>query len=408
MQDASLFRTAAIEYKRRGQFSKILTPPHINHVWIMCILMLIALLTSSWLLNRYYIRDQTITGSLQPDRGLLIHRANVLGRIGDIKVSAGERVAVGQVLMTLESMDFMQGGASINTEQLLKLKQRLASLDEQDARTERLANLKLANLNTEYVAAQQQLAHLEVTEADQTTILNIAEKRLSNLRSLMADGHIAKTAVDEAEADLKQLKIQQRRLERDILTAKDNIKHLHNQQLQLPLETETLLANSHQQRLQIKQAILEAEGRAGQIVVAASDGIVDEINVHAGEEVNIGQGLIHLLPAGSNLIGELYIPTYAAGFVEAGQQLKVRYHAYPYQKYGIYHAEIVSMSETPLSDHQQQFFYTAKIKLQDANIMANGRKYALKTGMSFEADVMLSRRTFIEWLFEPLYSLKGG
>lgn len=38
---------------------------------------------------------------------------------------------------------------------------------------------------------------------------------------------------------------------------------------------------------------------------------------------------------------------------------------------------------------------------------AFGKAFDLKSGMLFEADIMLEQRTLIEWLLEPLYSIKG-
>jgi membrane fusion protein len=39
--------------------------------------------------------------------------------------------------------------------------------------------------------------------------------------------------------------------------------------------------------------------------------------------------------------------------------------------------------------------------------MAYGEKQALQTGMQVEADVMLDTRSLLEWIFEPLLSVRG-
>ncbi len=40
-------------------------------------------------------------------------------------------------------------------------------------------------------------------------------------------------------------------------------------------------------------------------------------------------------------------------------------------------------------------------------MQAYGQSFELKSGMLFEADIMLEQPTLIEWLLEPIYSLKG-
>ena len=51
--------------------------------------------------------------------------------------------------------------------------------------------------------------------------------------------------------------------------------------------------------------------------------------------------------------------------------------------------------------------YLVKASLGSNALEAYGKAVALKPGMTFTADVTLSQRTIIEWLFEPLYTLAG-
>ncbi|MFT6437607.1 MAG: membrane fusion protein, partial [Candidatus Azotimanducaceae bacterium] len=41
------------------------------------------------------------------------------------------------------------------------------------------------------------------------------------------------------------------------------------------------------------------------------------------------------------------------------------------------------------------------------SISAYGKAVALKEGMSLKADIVLDRRSLLEWLFEPLLINKG-
>ena len=40
-------------------------------------------------------------------------------------------------------------------------------------------------------------------------------------------------------------------------------------------------------------------------------------------------------------------------------------------------------------------------------LRSSGKPEALKPGMLVDADVLGERRTLVEWIFEPLYSLGG-
>ena len=47
------------------------------------------------------------------------------------------------------------------------------------------------------------------------------------------------------------------------------------------------------------------------------------------------------------------------------------------------------------------------LKLNQQQMVAFGKAFNLKSGMLFEADIMLEQRSLIEWLLEPIYSLRG-
>jgi len=52
----------------------------------------------------------------------------------------------------------------------------------------------------------------------------------------------------------------------------------------------------------------------------------------------------------SALIGRLLIPTSAIGFVESGQEVRVRYDAFPYQHFGVQRARLREVARSVLFD----------------------------------------------------------
>lgn len=56
-----------------------------------------------------------------------------------------------------------------------------------------------------------------------------------------------------------------------------------------------------------------------------------------------------LVPASAALEARLYGPSSAIGFVRPGQQVLLRYDAYPHQKFGRYAGTVTSVSRTTVS-----------------------------------------------------------
>jgi hypothetical protein len=52
-------------------------------------------------------------------------------------------------------------------------------------------------------------------------------------------------------------------------------------------------------------------------------------------------------------------------------------------------------------------FYRVRVELRAQAITAYGKPEPLKPGMLLDADVLGERRALVEWVLEPLYSLKG-
>ena len=54
-----------------------------------------------------------------------------------------------------------------------------------------------------------------------------------------------------------------------------------------------------------------------------------------------------------------------------------------------------------------QTHYVVTITPELDHVMAYGKKEPLQTGMHVDADIWLDRRTLLEWIMEPLYSVSG-
>ena len=51
--------------------------------------------------------------------------------------------------------------------------------------------------------------------------------------------------------------------------------------------------------------------------------------------------------------------------------------------------------------------YPATVDLLGQTIPADARDVPLQSGMLFSADIILERRTLLEWVFEPLFGMRG-
>ncbi|RTL39040.1 MAG: hypothetical protein EKK53_18050 [Burkholderiales bacterium] len=118
----------------------------------------------------------------------------------------------------------------------------------------------------------------------------------------------------------------------------------------------------------------------------------------------------------AELQAQLFAPSRTAGFVQPGQEVYLRFQAFPFQKFGMAKGSVVAVSRSPIAPSdlpsgQTQAIVTAAqanepmyritVQLPRQTINTYGRETALAAGMSVDADVRQDNRKIVEWLLEP-------
>jgi len=155
------------------------------------------------------------------------------------------------------------------------------------------------------------------------------------------------------------------------------------------------------------------------VVLAPQSGELGAVLAQPGQAVAAGQVLATLLPAGSALEAELYVPTRAAGFVRPGTPVWLRVDAFPYARYGQLPAHVREVSQSALSaaDLGQpadgamaapRNVFRVLVSLDPATPAdaALAWRASLKAGMRVQASLVAERRTLLQWALEPLAALR--
>ncbi|MGV7211676.1 HlyD family efflux transporter periplasmic adaptor subunit, partial [Oxalobacteraceae bacterium A2-2] len=165
----------------------------------------------------------------------------------------------------------------------------------------------------------------------------------------------------------------------------------------------------------LDQQMAEYQARRSAVVTAPSDGKVTAVLLEPGQRVETAQPLLSILPAGSALTAQLLIPSRAVGFVRREQPVSLRYDAFPYQRFGSYSGRVVQVDRTILTRDLpgmplriNEPVYRATVLLGSQHVSAYGAPVALQAGMLLSADIAVDRRSLLEWLLDPLYSLRKG
>lgn len=165
----------------------------------------------------------------------------------------------------------------------------------------------------------------------------------------------------------------------------------------------------------LKKNLKSLEGENEYAVRSQIDARVTALIANIGDRVVMDKAILSMIPQDSNLYAELLVPTSAIGFVERGQRVLIKYKAYPYQQFGLHEAKIIRIDKSALSKQESNLsialeepFYRVLVSINEQTINAYGKEYELSSGMLLDAVILCEKRTLLQWIFDPIYSIKGS
>jgi len=409
----SLFRPEALaQQQRRLQGEVSLTrPPAL--VWLTWLIAAIALISLIFLLSGNYLRKQTALGLLQPELGVVRLQATAAGVVSSVLVKEGETVVQGQPLLQLSSRLYAQGQPELNATLLQERQQMLDALLAQKQQNQQKHQLQLAEVKQKISSLELQLIELNQQISTFSERLRLNQQQVQQLQKLNGTGYISEIELNRQRDVMLSMQQQDKVLNGQHLALSEQLSQQQNVQQQLPLQFQQELTQLEQQISEHKNQLARLQHEQSSLITAPVAGVVSAVLVKTGQQLEQGVTALSLLPADNQLEAVLYLPTRAIAFVEPGQQARIRYHAFPYQRFGVHQAEIIEVSSTVLLPNEvsdvtlTEPSYRLRLKLSAQQISAYNRELPLKAGMSLEADIVTEQRSLLQWLFDPIYSIQG-
>jgi HlyD family secretion protein len=137
------------------------------------------------------------------------------------------------------------------------------------------------------------------------------------------------------------------------------------------------------------------------VVLAPIDGeIVQSNDIQNGTFVYGNQPVAEISPEG-NLVAVCYVSPKDIGLIRQNLQVLIQVDALRYTEWGLLKAQITDISDDLIIDKEQSAYFRIKCKPEKAYLsLKNGVKADLTKGMSFNARIVVSRRTLLNLLFD--------
>lgn len=219
--------------------------------------------------------------------------------------------------------------------------------------------------------------------------------------------------IKQADADIEQaqlrLKEQQQGYESLSSSGKLALQEIEQQQQNLDTEITSLSSEIAQTKEQIESLKIQLDRRK---LKATVNGTVFQLPIKkAGAVVQPGTMLTEIAPQGSPLIIRAQMPTSESGSLRTGLPVKLKFHAYPFQDYGIVEGKLVKISPTTIevdTGNGKVTAYDLEIALDKNCIDSSNKCIPLRAGDTATAEVIVRQRRIIDFLIDPFKKLQEG
>jgi membrane fusion protein len=412
-QQRSLFRSEALAFQRLQQSGGVVLMRPIPAKLLFWSLAAAFAVIVVFLALAQYARKETVTGYLSPTAGVARIFAPRAGTIAVVHVREGQEVDEGAPLLTVKIDQTTADGQNVDAALLETLARRKAAIAEQIAMQEARAVSERKRLEVQIAGAKDQIAHLEGQIALQRERVELTGATVALVEGLRAKGYLSEVDYKRRQEHHLESKQTLGTLAQQLATRRAELAQAAASLEQLPTTIAEKTLALRGELAEAEQRAAEIEGRRAYVVRAPVAGRVSTLQAAPGRIADTRQPLLSILPRNGVLEAELFVPSQAIGFVRAGQEVRIRFDAFPYQRFGTYGGRVVRVARTMLTGSDmsapvalKQPAYKVTVVLDRQDVTVNGERIPLQADMLLKADILLDRRPLLAWLLDPFLSAR--
>lgn len=397
----------------------------------------------------------TAQGALQPDTELRRFYAPIDGELANLYVAEGQPVSKGDVLARLNARGAIEAAANAQQTQLkleeaerewrqfpekkALLERRAATLRQAMELEERQHEQRLA-LGTSKVGevqrAQADEARTNVEDARRARdAARVEAEKFERVFAATAGGGVSQLQVDAKRNALRAaenaLRVAQARVgelgarqSQELVQARAQLESSGEalQKLRLDYEAATteLTTAEAKLRLQLDNARVAAETASRirfenidkdnflQILAPVSGIVTDVTSTQPGDKVQANMPLGGIAPGNAKKVVKIEIAESDRAFLREGQSVKLKFAAFPYQRYGVIDGTLEYISPATKPAPQTRLpMYEGRVTLERDHYVVADKKYPLRYGMTATAEVVVRERRLIDIALDPFRQVGG-
>ncbi len=409
-----MFRQKVIDAQKQRLYGEISLAQPLSIYVLASFVLFSFLLLLIFLITSNYARKETVKGYLVPNTGVIKVYPTQTGTLDTLYVNDGDAVTKGDVIAKVVLNRTQLDGIDLSENVIEALNKQDEFLGWDLKETIELSKKELIGLSQKRTDLELSIESAEKQIKLLKQQYNIKHKEYARYKKLHQNQFISNVDLQAKKSELITIQESIEVSNTDRLSLVYQLNDVRYQLSTKPHNLKLRTTEIQRQQTDIKRQLDEVKNNYTFTLVAKESGIVTAILFKEGELLVSNRPLLSIIPEGAELVAELLFPTRSAGFVKVNDVARLRFDAFPYQRFGFIDSRVQRIDKSLLSAGEVELpislsepVYRVQTKLSQQSITAYGELFPLKTGMLLEADIILENRTLIEWLLDPIYSLRG-
>ncbi len=388
----------------------LLRSPHIAKFAIP-LLVLGFVLLAVLLAKATFVRSESVPGYVSTQGGWVRVYPQQEGRVLEVMVKEGDAVVKDQTLARLVNRRAIGNETHSETRLKAELLAQVSLLEEElfNERARQREESRWYRRERQYLEHRHGvLSMLRQVAIDQETLRVEALRRGAKLLDV---GSIANADLEVLRERYLATRAEVLNTRHSMLALESSIRRHEVEERNLPTKHFAQVSRLNRELSRLQQQLAELQGYSDYLVTAPVAGRIRGIGYAKGDQIRRDRPLLSILDEDEGVRAVLLVPSRAIGFVREQQMVRLRYDAFPYERFGSHAGEITQVGRTSLSSNEFSVpvpingpVYRVYVKPLKSEVLADGATWPLLPGMALEAEIQLERRSLWQWLTAPLRS----
>ena len=405
----SLFRAEAVEHQRAKIWGAVTLAVPLPLTLLTVFVLACTVALGVFIATGSYARKEHAIGYLAPRLGVATVHASRPGTISTVHVREGQLVAPGDPLLAVTVEQSNERGGGTDTAVLANLREQKDRLGDLIGLERRRLGAEINRLSTDIAGLANELLAFERDRGMQVTRTGIAHDQLEAIAELTRKGTISQLEYTKRQDSYLAAQQAEGALGRTIAERQRELGQRRSALAQAPIDSERQIRQLQAQILDLDMRVRQIDGQRAYLITAPKAGRVSALQAWAGKAADTIHPQMSIVPEGDVLSAEILVPARAIGFVVPGQGVNISYTSFPARQFGFAHGRIASVSYTLLKPDEsggpvsaRAPGYRVTVELTRQTVDAYGREIPLQADMQLDADIILERRSLVDWILDPL------